>query len=458
VSAELVGPYARPRVLLVGDPSARPAGLERALTRAGFQLVEREDPLVDPEADAILITLNDISEAPLRDLLPPPVPGPDVVPPRIVISSEPDRDALAAALSQGAADVMSAPIHLPELCARLHARIRDKLEAARGLHWQQLRDAAEAVIQPGLDPEELVLTLVRRLARTFDLAHCSFISVAPGGESVRVIAEVQRPSSEEEHLELSRHPEIAEAIRTRKPVVKAVESSHSAEAPRTLIVVPIEGENGVSATLLLGTREAHRRLSPLQLEFAAGLARTAAVALEENERVALMGNGLGDRSREVPQSDEALQALDRRIREEFERARRYSLSFSLILLGVDELNGVRERLGPDAADRLKRDVADVLRRELRLPDFVVGYGASEFAIVLPETGPAGARQSVLRVRERLAVVPSDGDPRLEHPRFSAGIVTYPHPAVSQSDELYAILEAALMRGKAQSGERIGVAV
>jgi diguanylate cyclase (GGDEF)-like protein len=166
----------------------------------------------------------------------------------------------------------------------------------------------------------------------------------------------------------------------------------------------------------------------------------------------------GDCPDDNAQSDEALQALDRRMREEFERARRYSLSFSLVLLGVDELRGVRDRLGADAADRLKRDVADALRRELRLPDFVVGYGPSEFAIVLPETGPTGARQSVVRVRERLAVVPSSGDPRLQHPRFSAGIVTYPHPAVSQSDELYAMVEAALMRGKAQSGERIGVAV
>jgi diguanylate cyclase (GGDEF)-like protein len=156
--------------------------------------------------------------------------------------------------------------------------------------------------------------------------------------------------------------------------------------------------------------------------------------------------------------DELLCALDCRLRQEFERARRYSLSFSLILLGVDELIGVRERQGPEAADRLKRDVADVLRRELRVPDFVIGYGSSEFAIVLPETGPAGARQSVLRVRERLALVPSDGDPRLEHPRFSAGIVTYPHAGVSQSDELYPMVEAALLRGKAQTGERIGVAV
>jgi diguanylate cyclase (GGDEF)-like protein len=157
-----------------------------------------------------------------------------------------------------------------------------------------------------------------------------------------------------------------------------------------------------------------------------------------------------------PQS--GLEALDRRMRQEFERARRYSLSFSLILLGIEELRRVEERGGPEAADRLRHDVASALRKELRLPDFVVTYGPSEFAIVLPETGQAGARQSVLRVRDRLSVVPSEGDPRLDRPRFTAGIVTYPHPAVSQTDELLALAEAALRRGKAQAGERIGMAI
>jgi diguanylate cyclase (GGDEF)-like protein len=146
------------------------------------------------------------------------------------------------------------------------------------------------------------------------------------------------------------------------------------------------------------------------------------------------------------------------MRQELERARRYSLSFSLVLLGIEELRGVQEQSGPEAADRLRRDVVGALRRELRLPDFVVTHGDSEFAIVLPETGQVGARQSVLRIRERLAMVPSDTDARLNHPRFSAGIATYPHPAVSQTDELLALAEAALMRGAAQAGERIGVAI
>jgi diguanylate cyclase (GGDEF)-like protein len=289
--------------------------LESALTRSGFQLVEREKFSTEPKADAVLLTVNDITEASLGDSLASRAGITEHLPPRIVIIATPDRDAPAAALSLGAQDALSAPIHLPELCARVHAQIRKSL-----------------------------------------------------------------------HI-----------------------SAASAE-------------------------------------------------LEKHKRNSGNGRAPGEVLEPVADTAPELQALERRVQEEFERARRYSLSFSLVLLGLDELPGVRERQGEDAAERLKRDVAAVLRRELRVPDFVVGYGPSEFAIVLPETGPTGARQSVLRVRERLAAVPSEGDPRQESPRFSAGIVSYPHPAVSQSDELYAMLEAALMRGKAQTGERIGIAL
>jgi hypothetical protein len=42
--------------------------------------------------------------------------------------------------------------------------------------------------------------------------------------------------------------------------------------------------------------------------------------------------------------------------------------------------------------------------------------------------------------------------------MAAGIVAYPHPAVTVPDDLLALVEAALRRGRAQTGERIGVAV
>ena len=140
------------------------------------------------------------------------------------------------------------------------------------------------------------------------------------------------------------------------------------------------------------------------------------------------------------------------MREEFERARRYSLSFSLILLGIDELRGVRDRAGIRGGRQAQGATWQTYSAASSgCPTSWSTYGSNEFAIVLPETGQTGARQSVHAGSGSPGRGAPDGDPRLEHPRFSAGIVTYPHPAVSQTEELYAMAEAALMRGKAQSG-------
>jgi two-component system, cell cycle response regulator len=316
VNGPVTGQPTRPKVLLVGDASARPDGLERALTRAGFQLVEQEDPGIGPSADAILITLSNIDEAPPLGLLPPP-PG-AAVPPRLVLLASANLDGPAAALARGAADALVAPIHLPELCARLYARIREHRQSGMAL----------------------------------------------------------------------------------------------GQAEATGTILPATGSNG---------RESGTVPS-------------------------------------VPESDQDGKTLEHRVQEEFERARRYSLSFSLILLGIDELKGSDERLGTEAAGCLRQEVGRTLRRELRVPDLVVAYGPGEFAIVLPETGEAGARQSVVRMRERLTSLPFEGDPRLDASRFSAGIVTYPHAAAFQPDDLFALAEAALMRGRAQTFERIGVAM
>ena len=299
----------RPKVLLLGDATARPTGLKRALTQAGFQPVE-EEPRTRPEVDAILITLSDIADEAPPHLLGESVPKGEL-PPRIVLLSSTDTDGPAAALALGAADALAAPVHLPELCARLFLRIRER---------------------------------------------------------------------------------------------RALESRS----------IPVEAADAVQA--------------------AAG-----------NEPATSGGTFHGE-------------ILEHRVKEEFERARRYSLSFSLILLGIDDLGNSEGQIESEAASRLRTEVARTLRRELRAPDLVVPFAPDEFAIVLPETGEAGARQSVFRLRDRLTRLPFDGDPRLEPTRFSAGIVTYPHPAALQTDDLFAMAEAALMRGKAQAGERIGIAM
>jgi diguanylate cyclase (GGDEF)-like protein len=426
------------RVLLAGDASARPAGLERALTRAGFVATEVPPVTGDLEPDAVLVILAGAADLEARAAL---CAGHPDSPPVVVLIAAADSDAPAAALALGADDALAAPVHLPELCARLHARIRDR-QCPRGtIREGAVRRALDSLVGDGrmtLRPDEVVLALVRRLARAFDLLSCSYVTVGPGPTDARVIAEVGPGPvavGGESLLDPAEHPEIAEAIRSRRPATR----------PDGATALPAVADGRVLGVLVIRRRAAHPGLSPAQVQFAESLAEAAARALEPVHGDG-HGNGASPWPRPVATPAEA--SLDHRLQEEFERARRYSLSFSLVLLDVGAL-------GPETNEPVLAETGERLRHELRLPDFVSRYGGGEFAIVLPETGLDGARRSVARMRDQLVARPLDSTVA-DHP-FSAGIVTYPHPAVTQADDMFALVEAALARGKAQVGERVGVA-
>jgi GGDEF domain-containing protein len=361
----------------------------------------------------VLITSFASNRAELATLLAPC----DETPPRIVLLSAADPDLPGVALALGADDAMAVPIHFGELCARIHARIRDRQSPSRTPYEREVRETLKGLVaeaSAALHPEEIVLALVRRLARAFDLEACAFVSVCADGGEGRVVAELGLPDLRE-RLDLRSQPEIGEALRTRRPVAW----------PDHGLALPVPSSGAPSAVLLL-RRRGHQPLAPAQLALAVSLAEAAARALELNATPSRNGRGTSPES----------VTLGHRLREEFERARRYSLSFSFVLLAIEAIG--------DAGDR----VATELRRILRLPDFVSRYGEAEFAILLPETDAEGARRSIHRLRQRLVAVPAGA--------LAAGIVSYPHPAATRPDDLFALVEAALERGKVVGG-RVGLA-
>jgi CheY-like chemotaxis protein len=419
------------RVLLAGDAASRPPGLERALTRAGFVLAESRPP-GEFEADAVLLILPSASAETLRAAM-GTVGGSS--PPVVVLIAAADPHGPTEALAAGADDALAAPIHLPELCARIQARIRDR-QSPRGTGREgAVRRSLETLFSEGrmsLRPDEVVLALVRRLARAFDLRSCAFVAVEPNGEA-RVVAEAGQGGAASEHdvpLDLAAHPEVEDAVRLRRP---------SGRPDGSVTALPAIAQGRVHGVLRLVQGNGHPALTAAQLQYAETLAEAAVRALEPASGAG--GNGAAG----TPRPAGSTPTLEQRLQEEFERARRYSLSFSLVLLESCAGSGGGEP-GPETVDRLQRG--------LRLPDFVSRYGGGEYAIVLPETGADGARRSVDRIRDQLL---SGRAPGTGAPPVSAGIVTYPHPAVTQADDLFALVEAALARGKGQSGERVGVA-
>jgi len=84
---------------------------------------------------------------------------------------------------------------------------------------------------------------------------------------------------------------------------------------------------------------------------------------------------------------------------EIERSRRYGNPLSLILIDIDNFKELNDTYGHQTGDRVLKEVARVIRENLRRTDYLGRLGGEEFLVVLPETTPEKARLVAERIRK-----------------------------------------------------------
>jgi diguanylate cyclase (GGDEF) domain len=92
-------------------------------------------------------------------------------------------------------------------------------------------------------------------------------------------------------------------------------------------------------------------------------------------------------------------AFARIVADEDARLQRYRRPATVVMVEVEGLDRLVERLGDAAIDRLIPAVADSLRRNARGVDQVARLGPSRFAVLLPETDEVQAINYIERVRK-----------------------------------------------------------
>ncbi|MGH2407033.1 MAG: GGDEF domain-containing protein [Candidatus Limnocylindrales bacterium] len=135
-------------------------------------------------------------------------------------------------------------------------------------------------------------------------------------------------------------------------------------------------------------------------------------------------------------------AFERVLDLELARAGRQGGAVSLIIVDVDDLDGISERHGADVGDDVLRQIAATLSGSVRMIDTVARFGGDEFAILA-----AGSAGAIIAARVAGAIgrlEPLNGDGSIS---LGTGVVQFPDHGADAA-ELLAAAEKALREAKA----------
>jgi diguanylate cyclase (GGDEF)-like protein len=96
----------------------------------------------------------------------------------------------------------------------------------------------------------------------------------------------------------------------------------------------------------------------------------------------------------------------------------------MLMVDLDFFKRYNDRFGHQAGNVMLKRIADVLRASCRDSDRVFRYGGDEFALLLPDTGLAGARTVASKVLQQVNAIGAD-DPSAALVNCSIGIAVFP---------------------------------
>lgn len=113
--------------------------------------------------------------------------------------------------------------------------------------------------------------------------------------------------------------------------------------------------------------------------------------------------------------------LDEALAYEIERFFRYSQSFSVIMVDIDNFKDVNDSYGHQVGDKVIMQIATILSDQIRVTDTLGRWGGEEFMLICPETGTDDTMQLAEKLRR---AVEEQVFATVGHQTASFGFATY----------------------------------
>ncbi|MGC8555034.1 MAG: diguanylate cyclase [Candidatus Acidulodesulfobacterium sp.] len=144
--------------------------------------------------------------------------------------------------------------------------------------------------------------------------------------------------------------------------------------------------------------------------------------------------------------------MDEVIGLEFNKAKRYGNSLSVMILDIDHFKRINDFYGHKTGDIVLSKIGGILKRNIRTIDTAVRYGGEEFVIILPQTDFNGAVISAKKIKNLIRkqnFTQINGEVTV-----SIGIASLPDDQINTVDDILKIADDFLYEAKNSGRNRI----
>lgn len=144
--------------------------------------------------------------------------------------------------------------------------------------------------------------------------------------------------------------------------------------------------------------------------------------------------------------------FQRRLRTEFEVAKRHLTPLSLMFIDIDYFKSINDTYGHEFGDEVLREFAVLLERSCREIDIVTRFGGEEFIVILPDTDFKGTLSFAQRIQGAINKH-KFGQYKVKL-KISVGVGSYPEDGMKTKDGLLTCAENAVRLAKEKGGNAI----
>lgn len=317
---------------------------------------------------------------------------------------------------------------------------------------------------------DILYVFVEQIARAVKMDRCSVVRVWGGDPMGHVLASHEDETISDLPIDLARYPEIRRTLETRQkvivndtrhdPLMRECVDGLAQAGIHSLIVIPVVMFDSCVGSFLLRAARAQKPFSLREISFCEIVAEAAANALERahlfesiqkaNERLEFLA--ITDGLTGLHNHRYFRQRLD----DEFERAKRYGLPLSCLIMDIDNFKKVNDTFGHLQGDTILRDIAASTLLSTRKSDVVARYGGEEFVVIMPQTGLDGAYVEAERIRKTIADSHYEGMPNDYPVTVSVGVSVYDPGSMLDCEALIRMADSALYTAKREGKNRVVV--